>query len=43
MIKLEAELYTDTTASVVNRINGSHDEDHVIWTNAKIMYDIFDH
>ena len=43
MIKLEAELYTDTAATAANRINGSHDDDHVIWTNAKILYDVFDH
>ena len=43
MIKLEAEMYTDTEATAANRINGSHDDDHVIWTNAKLLYDVFDH
>lgn len=43
MIKLEAELYTDTAATTANRINGSHDDDHVIWTNARIVHEVFNH
>ncbi len=43
MIKLEAELYTDTAATAANRINGSHDDDHVIWTNARILHEVFNH
>ena len=43
MIKLEAEMYTDTSATAANMINGSHDDDHIIWTNARILHEVFDH
>lgn len=43
MIKLEAELYTDDSATSDNLIDGSYDDDHVIWTHTKMVYDVFEH
>ena len=36
MVHLEVELYTDTAATTGKNISGSKDDDHVIYTNAKI-------
>ena len=38
MIRLDVALYTDYTASSdATKVDGSYDNDHVIWTNAKII------
>ena len=40
MINLKAELYTAETPSNASFIDGSRDDDHVIWTNAKIHFNV---
>jgi hypothetical protein len=42
MIKMEVEMYTDTSATPANIINGSRDDDHVIWTHSKILYEVIE-
>lgn len=41
MIRLEADMYKDAAATQF--IDGSNDNDHVIWTHAKMVYDVFDY
>ena len=42
MIRMDVELYKDHEATAENYIEGSRDDDHIIWTNAKIVYTVFE-